>query len=362
MLKFIKLLTVAFAAGLFSMQPSSACTGISLTAKDGSKVIARTMEWGGFYLESHLILVPRGHKMHCVTPSGNDGMVVKAKYGYAGVGVLKDNFLAEGINEMGLVGELFYFPNYGESETYDPAKKNRAVSDVQFLDWALASFGTIDELVAALPKIHYVAYGRGFDTAHYSLADASGRQVVIEFYDNEFHVHENTVGVITNAPTFDWHLTNLNTYVNVFAGTDKPRKLNDKVTLTAFGVGSAAYGLPGDLTPTSRFVRAAFYVSTARQQDTGHHTVLQTLQILNNFDLPLGTEFKVEEKEDLSMLSGTQWTTSTDIKAKKMYYRTEWNSTIRCIDLNKINFAKAAYQVLPMDKVEEQPIEYVHFK
>ncbi len=64
------------------MEDASACTGISFKAKDGGKVVGRTMEWGGFYMESHLMVVPRGYTRWGQTPSG----------------------------EKGLMGELFYFP------------------------------------------------------------------------------------------------------------------------------------------------------------------------------------------------------------------------------------------------------------
>ena len=62
------------------------------------------------------------------------------------------------------------------------------------------------------------------------------------------------------------------------------------------------------------------------------------------------------------MISATQWTTAVDTKALKFYYRTQWNSAIRCIDLAQINFAKVKYQTLPLEKVTQQPIEYVKFK
>ena len=363
MQKFFKLIAVAFAAGLMNFQPSSACTGISLTAKDGSKIIARTMEWGGFKLESHLVLVPRGYTHQAVTPTGKDGMTIKAKYGYTAICVLEDNFVAEGVNEKGLIGELFYFPGYGETEEYDAKNKNTSITDAQFLDWVLANFATIDEVVEGLNDIHFVSYGRGFESTHYRIADPNGRQIVIEFYDGKFHVHENKVGVITNSPSFDWQVTNLNNYVNMFAGTNAPRDIAPGLTLKSFGAGSSGFGLPGDLTPPSRFVRAAFYIHTAIPQATGHRTVMQAFQILNNFDLPLGAEFRNKETDKYpDILSATQWTTSTDLKSMKFYYRTEWNSSIRCVDLKTINFAKAKYQVLPLDKVEEQPVEYIYFK
>ena len=359
--KFSSLLAIAFAAGISYFEPASACTGISLTAKDGSKIVARTMEWGGFRLPSHLILVPRGFSQRAVTPTGKDGMLLKAKYGYTGIAVLEGNFMAEGVNEKGLMGELFYFPGYGKTQEFNPSKKSSTVTDAQFLDWVLCNFATVEEMVQNLDKIQYIGYGQGFESTHYNIADATGRQVVIEYYDGKFHVHENKIGIITNAPSFDWHMTNLNNYVNVFAGMTQPRQINSDVTLKSFGMGSSSHGLPGDLTPPSRFVRAAFYVHTARPQATGKNTVMQTFQILNNFDIPLGAEFTADEKMP-EMLSGTQWTTSIDLKSLKFYYRTEWNSSIRCIDVKAINFSNARYQVQPLDKVEEQPVEYVHFK
>ena len=39
--------------------------------------------------------------------------------------------------------------------------------------------------------------------------------------------------------------------------------------------------------------------------------------------------------------------------------RTAWNSNIRCIDLNDIDFLRVRYQSHPLDKTQEQPIEIV---
>lgn len=42
-----------------------------------------------------------------------------------------------------------------------------------------------------------------------------------------------------------------------------------------------------------------------------------------------------------------------------MYWRTCWNSTIRCIDLNDIDFSKVKYTVEPLDKVRRQSVEMI---
>lgn len=337
---------------------ASACTGVSFKAADGSFVVGRTMEWGSFVMDSRYMVVPRGYTMTAQTPSGDDGMKITAKYGYVGIGVLEDNLLAEGINEKGMAGELFYFPNYGVFEKYDPKNNATTIEDGQFLSWVMANFATIEEMEKELDKIHVVAYGRGFGTAHFRLADATGRQVVIEYLDGTPTIFENKVGVITNAPAFDFQMLNLNNYINLFPGSVPPHEIAPGVELRSFGMGSASLGLPGDVTPPSRFVRAAFFVHTARKQPTGYDAVMQTFQILNNFDVPVGVEFP-DPKVMPDMISATQWTVAMDLQGLKFYYRTQYNSMLRCIDLKQIDFGKVKYQLRDLDLKKQQPVEYI---
>ena len=138
-------------------------------------------------------------------------------------------------------------------------------------------------------------------------------------------------------------------------------KLAPGLEVKEFGIGAAALGLPGDMTPPSRFVRAAFFVHTAKQQNKGYDAVMQTFQILNNFDVPLGVEFSDKSKMP-DMLSAAQWTTALDITNLKFYYRSEWNSTIRCIDVKTIDFGKVKYQEADIDPLKQQPVEYIRIK
>ena len=57
--------------------------------------------------------------------------------------------------------------------------------------------------------------------------------------------------------------------------------------------------------------------------------------------------------------SATQWTSSTDIQNRVIYYRTMYNSAIRCIDLKTIDFSKVNYQAVPLDKEKQQPVETI---
>ena len=49
----------------------------------------------------------------------------------------------------------------------------------------------------------------------------SGKSIVIEYVGGKLNVYDNPLGVITNSPAFDWHMTNLRNYIN-FSMTNVP--------------------------------------------------------------------------------------------------------------------------------------------
>ena len=355
--KLVAVLVIAAAAAAWP-QGAEACTGITLKAKDGAYVVARTIEWGGSNLNSRYVVVPRGYSQHSYTPQGTDGMEFTARYGYVGMAVEQEEFVAEGLNEAGLSAGLFYFPAYGEYETYDPAEKASTVADLQVVAWLLGECATVDEVKAAVKKVHVVQIDPRASTVHWRFTDRIGRQIVLEIVNGgELRFYENTLGVLTNSPDLPWHLTNLNNYVNLFPGPAPAQQLGS-MELKQFGAGSGFLGLPGDVTPPSRFVRAAFYQTSAPQQDTAGKTVLQGFQILNNFDIPVGIEF-AGGKVPADIPSATQWTSATDMMGGCIYFRTMYDSRIRCIDLNGIDFSQTRYQAVAMDTVRQQPVEKV---
>lgn len=339
-----------------------ACTGLSLTAKDGAYIQARTIEWGSGDLPSQYVIIPRGHQIQAYTPTGLNGATFRTKYGIVGLAVIQKEFIAEGLNEAGLSAGLFYFPRYGSYTTYNPAENQHTLNDMQLVTWMLSQFSTIDEIKAALPSIRIIGSDQAAGSAsaiHWRIGEPSGRQVVLEIVNSIPHFYENPVGVLTNAPGFEWHLTNLNNYINLTPGDIPPHPLSN-LTLTAFGSGSGFLGLPGDITPPSRFVRIAFYRATAPQQPTALATILQSFHILNNFDLPIGIEHPIGQAPDIP--SATQWTSAIDLTNRKIYYKTAYNSTIRCIDLQTIDFTTTPYQSSPLDATRQQPIEYLNIK
>ncbi|MBE6286677.1 MAG: linear amide C-N hydrolase [Mediterranea massiliensis] len=342
----------------FTSTPAMACTGMSMKAKDGSEVVARTIDWGGNEVENFYTVVPRGYVQRSFLPENNQyGAPFGGRYGYVGLAMGEEAFVVEGLNEAGLSSGLFYFPDYGQYPVYDTRRKAHTVADLQLVSYLLSSYATVDEAIEGIRKIDVISIYPGASTAHWRIADKSGRQVVLEYVGGKPHFYENKVGVITNSPGFEWQLTNLNNYINVTGGTYSPKMLGNQ-PLNSIGSGSGFLGLPGDFTPPSRFVRAAFLLNTTRQQADGLHAVLQLFHLLNTFDVPVACDTPIGQ-EPGNFPSATQWTVATDITAGIIYYRTMYNCNIRSIQLKEIDFNRVAFIAKPLDATKEQPIERI---
>lgn len=345
----------------FNAVDSKACTGISLTAADGSRVVARTVEWAATPMQCGYVVAPRGHAHQSYTPTGDNGLKYNAVYGYVGIYTEYEPFVVEGINEAGLSAGLFFFPQYGEYAPYVEANNAKTLCDMQFVSWVLSQFSSIDQVKAAIKKIDLVTLNHKIGAVHWRIAQPDGRMVVLEVVAGVPHFYENNLGVLTNAPGFPWHMTNLNNYVNLEPGSAPDNEIKPGITLQPLGHGSGMLGLPGDFTAPSRFVRATFFQTTSPVWATGFETVVQAFHILNNFDIPVGSQ---HAKADIpkNLPSATQFTAVTDQTAMKFYYRTAWNSNIRCIDVMEIDFHKVKYQSHPLDQVQQQPVEMVKIR
>ena len=359
-MKKVVILSAIFVWSSF-LSEAKACTGITLRTTENLPVTARTIEWAATPLNTMYVVVPRGYKQQSYLPNGErKGKKFVAQYGYIGIAVEQAEFVMEGINEAGLGAGLFYFPEYGKYAPYEEAKRSQSVSDMQLVAWILSNFSTIEEVKEGMQEIQVIGTDPRASTAHWRITESNGKQVVMEIINQEIVFYDNPLGVLTNSPEFTWHLTNLNNYVNLSAGSVNHRQVGS-LSLNAFGGGSGLHGLPGDMTPPSRFIRAAFFQSTAPALATTDATAVQAFHILNNFDIPVGVQF-ADPHQVPNMPSATQITIASDLSNKRLYYRTMYNSVIRCIDLKSIDFTQVKYQTNALDKEQKQPIELVSIK
>ena len=334
--KAVLLAAVATAA---IVQPAAACTGIMLKAKDGSIVHGRTVEFGNV-IDSSIAVVPRGYAFVGQTPSG-DGLKYSAKHAAVGAIAFKDLKLLDGLNDAGLAVGAFYFPTFAGYTPVTPANQDKALSPADFTNWLLTQFGSVDEARKAVESEAVViaptvlqGWGPEPPPFHYVVYDKTGASIVIEPIAGRLVVHDNPLGVMTNSPAFDWHMTNLRNYIALNPRNVPPITIDGKV-FQQLGQGSGMLGLPGDFTPPSRFVRAAVFSATAIPSDNAAQGIEQVFHILNNFDIPVG----VAREDDGGVMHTdyTMVTTARDPQSLRYYYKTYDDQTIRMVDLTKFD-------------------------
>lgn len=332
------------------------CTDFLLQAadKDKSVVVGRSMEFGDD-LGSQILVGGRGTKKWSGAPdSPMGGLSWTAKYGYVGLNVagldLK-HLICDGMNEKGLSIGALWLPGFTQ---YSPAVSNDAQAlDVKhFATWVLGNFASVAEVEAGLKDVQ-IWGSASLSThvpMHFSIHDASGTSVVIEFLaDNpQGKVQSNTVGVLTNAPPFAWQLTNIGNYVGISSVDAAPITIGGN-TYYPPGHGSGMRGLPGDSTPPSRFVRILFQKQFAMQPANNTDAISQALHLLNTVDIPLGTSAaKNEQKPSKGNDDYTQWVVVKALTARTFSYRTAGNPTLMQINFADLDLGNAGEATHPM--------------
>jgi len=355
------LLAGTLAAAIAFAPFAQACTGIRLVAKDGGVVPGRTLEFG-VDLRSKVLIVPAGNTLSGTLPDGGKGITYTTKYGFLGANAVGKIAILDGINDRGLYVGLFYFPGYASYADATPENAARAMAPHEYAAWLLGNFANVDEVKANFDKVVLVPTVleaiKQVAPVHFVVHDRAGKAVVIEPVGKTLKIYDNPLGVLTNSPGFDWHMTNLRNYVNLSVTNVPPINLGG-ITLAQFGQGSGLRGLPGDFTPPSRFVRAVAFSQAARPSDTAGEAVLQAFHILNNFDIPYGVvrARKGEQEAD----EYTAWTAVADLKDLRWYFRTHEDQSIRSVDLREaMSAAHGKIRFIPM--TSPQPVEDVSAK
>lgn len=345
------------------------CTGITLTAENGDVVYGRTLEWGAFDIDSQVMIVPRGHTLTATMEDGDPGMKWETKHGFVGINGLSKTIALDGLNEKGLAVGAFYHPGFASYQCFDPATRDKSLGPLDIANYLLSQFATMEEArdgirdVRVVPVFEEALENEAAPPLHLIVTDKSQptAAIVIEYLDGELTIFDAPLGVLTNSPTYDWHITNLRNYVNLSA-VDIPTKNVNEIDFSPLGAGSGMLGLPGDFTPPSRFIRAVAFSATARATTTGKETMYEIFRILDNFNVPPHAVegSNIDDGNTSDLRSATLWTTVIDTKNLILYYHTMHNRRVRMLDLTAIDF-KGLENVtfLPLDEEKDQDIKTV---
>lgn len=384
---WLLLALAAFALPLVVARTAKACTGIDFSVSmpgwtgPDFTFAGRTMEFGPDFAYWKVLYFPRGAEYRtcqvsglnvCRDKGGNSftGFSWPAKYAAVGFAPMRSMVdpanrskkleytlaeLNDGINENGLYCAGFYHMG---SETYSQVpyglgQKN--LSDLDFVSWVLGRFGSVAELKAVLAdekdpvQVRQFAvefFGKTvtdpskFPQEHYKVVDKSGAAIIIEFPDGKAKIFDS-VGVVTNNPTYDWQVTNLRNYVNLQTNNHESAQFMGTPYLPLSN-GTGGLGLPGDFTSPSRFIRAMYFLNATYNNpfitvQTPEEAVLRAFRILNQFDIPEGSVVELHpDNPKKATLEATSWTSMADLKDLRYYYHTMDSRTIRMVDLGDL--------------------------
>jgi choloylglycine hydrolase len=352
-------------------------------AEPKTYVSSRCMEMPGI-IEQALYVVPKGQPFPLPTASpppftAPNPMAWESQYNFVGIAssdtwATLPNF-NDGLNDQGLsVGALWLQPG-----TQYPTGGTSSVSSFDLPAWILGMCANVQDVIVALqgadgidplftvagppPLIEnasdeWVANPL-FVPLHYVVSDATGASVIIEFVDGETNVYGSPNGVMTNAPTYDWQITNVNDYYNLSLIGPATSTTGTEV------VGGQLLGLPGDSLPSSRFVRA-WYLSQGINQmlapdgtdwlpapaplpgsnpqlPAGFSGPEQTAVVvaMQLVQICMGTPYGMLLQAGTPPTYGdyTMWTSVRDHTNRNYYFVGAFSAILSCVDLEAIDFA-----------------------
>lgn len=323
------------------------CTCIDFKTND--HYFGRTLDLEYRFSEK-IVITPRNYSF-----SLKNGNIIKTKYAIIGMATVVSEYplYAEATNEKGLSIAGLYFP--GNAFFFDEEKEKLNLAPYELIPYFLGSYSSIKELRGDLKNLNItnISFNEniGISDLHWMISDGI-ECIVIEQMKDGLKIYDNPFGVLTNNPPFNYHLTNINNYGNL-TNQYLENKFTDSIKVQQYGQGMGAIGLPGDNSPTSRFVRAAFNKLNSICNTDEKSSVTQFFHILDSVSMVKGSTITKEGRCDITTYSCCINTTKGIY-----YYKTYTNNQIvavRMTDKEKENNELSIYNLL-----EEQQIKYAN--
>lgn len=250
------------------------CTAITYRTRD--RYFGRTLDFERSYGEQ-VVVCPRRVPLNFMQMPA-----LTTHYAMLGMATVAKGYplYFDAVNENGLAMAGLMFAGYAHYRPFAAGQKNAA--PFEMIPWVLGQCADLRDVEVLLEHLNITDLSFDPDLPssplHWLVADRE-HSMVIEAVAEGIKLYQNPVGVLTNSPPFDHHLLRLQEY-----GHLSPRQ--PSAGLYSRGLG--AYGLPGDYSSVSRFVRATFVKSHARGEVTEKESVERFFHILDSVWVPRG--------------------------------------------------------------------------
>ena len=303
------------------------CTAITYKTKDF--YFGRNLDVERSYNE-RVVITPRNFeiKMRCVT-------ALKTHYAIIGMATVINNFplYFDATNEKGLSMAGLNFPDNADYKPFHEKLNN--ITPFEFIPYILGKCKNIYEALEEVNKINLVnmnfSENLPLSPLHFIISDRT-KSLTVESVKDGLKIYENPVGVLTNNPTFDYHLMNLNNYMTLNEGKCE-NKFSDELKFNNYSLGLGDLGLPGDFSSPSRFIKATFVKYKSQSEGSEKESINQFFHILNSVAMPKGCVLVRDGEYEY-----TRYSSCCNVDKGIYYYKTYDDFNIKKIDMNSFDF------------------------
>lgn len=314
------------------------CTGVRFTSTDGQMYFGRNLDWCEEYGQK-VTVAPKGYvAQYSFIPDE------AAKHATIGTAIIVDAFplYFDCGNDAGLACAGLNFPGFAQFEK-DAVSDKTNIAAYEFPYWVCSTFSTVDQVEAALKDVAIVGKApSGYEVAllHWVIGDAK-RSIVVEYMPDGMHVFHDEVDVLTNQPTFDWHMQNLRNYMNC-ESRYVPEVTWDAHKIEPFGSGATMRGIPGDYASPSRFVKAAYLNANYPKKGSEAENVSRMFHTMSNVAMIDGAAQMGNGAYEITLYTGC-----FSAKTQNYYHSTYDDPTIRFARLSDHADAGAGALIQP---------------
>lgn len=274
------------------------CTCFTWETEDGRHLLGRTYDQCGNLQGNSIAVVPRNFPLRLEIDQTLQPYV-RSRYAFCGMAImgLESPVMVDGINEAGVMGGLLNYPGYA---VYDLARDSRHMNiHPGFLTgYLLSQCASVEEVASVVPSLNLTSeriFGHEI-SIHYLFSDKTGESVIIEPDAGGLQVHRDTIGVMTNSPDYHWQRTNLCNYASVSNCLNASHDFMDLKVQGDSVTSGGGFGLPGDYSSSSRFVRMAVMKRYAVKGANELDGVSRMFHQFSSVNIPEGIVMRLEDE------------------------------------------------------------------
>lgn len=254
----------------------------------------------------------------------------------------------DAVNERGLAMAALNFPDaavYGHSRA-----GMHNVASFELIPWILGRCDSVQSAKELLKSTNIVSDSFSSELPptplHWLISDRH-ESITVEPLCNGLEIIDNPFGVLTNAPRFSYHQTNLSNYMNI-SPTQQKNRLCPAVELKHYSRGMGSIGLPGDMSSASRFVRAVFAKTHTAFGDNQQEEISRFFHVMDTVSQPCGLA-RTDEGKPIY----TVYTSCIDTSSGAYYYTTYGCRRIQYVHLRDHNTNGSELITFPRENEED---------